>query len=98
MLFRSVAFRQEHVFPTECDDGVWVLDIGATNHMIGCRESLASLGEPVQGAVHFGDRSMVEIHGIGVVTIARKNHDHRILTEVYCIPSLKCNIVRLGQL
>jgi hypothetical protein len=39
-----------------------------------------------------------EIHGIGAVALAGKNSDHRVLTEVYYIPSLKCNIVSLGQL
>lgn len=29
--------------------------------------------------------------------LAGKNHDHRVLTEVYFIPFLKCNIVSLGQ-
>jgi hypothetical protein len=33
-----------------------------------------------------------------VKTIAGKNQDHRVLTEVYYIPSLRCNIVSLGQL
>ncbi|CAD6257329.1 unnamed protein product [Miscanthus lutarioriparius] len=79
---KRVFLNQEHVFPTECDDGVWVLDIGATNHMTGCRESLASLGESVHGVVRFGDRSMVEIHRIGVVTIVGKNQDHYVLTEI----------------
>jgi hypothetical protein len=46
----------------------------------------------------FGDGSTVEIHGVGAVTIAGKNQEHRVLTEVYYIPSLKCNIVSLGQL
>lgn len=49
-------------------------------------------------AMCFGDRSKVEIHGIDVMTIASKNQDHKVLTEVYYIPSLKCNIVSLGQL
>jgi hypothetical protein len=48
--------------------------------------------------VRFGDGSKVEIRGVGAVMIARKNQDCRVLTEVYYIPSLKCNIVSLGQL
>lgn len=70
----------------------------ATNHMTGCRESMASLDKSVRGAVRFGDGSTVEIHGIGAITIAGRNQEHRVLTEVYFIPSLKCNIVSLGQL
>jgi len=48
--------------------------------------------------VKFGDGSTVEIYGVGAVTIAGKNQEHRVLTEVYYIPSLRCNIVSLGQL
>ena len=66
--------------------------------MTGCREALASLDKSVRGAVRFGDGSTVEIHGISAVTIAGKNNEHRVLTEVYYIPSLKCNIISLGQL
>jgi len=66
--------------------------------MTGCRASLADLDESVRGAVKFGDGSTVEICGIGAVTMAGKNQEHRVLTEVYFIPSLRCNIVSLGQL
>jgi hypothetical protein len=66
--------------------------------MTGCRESLATLDETVRGAVRFRDGLKVEIHRIGAVTIIEKNQDHRVLIEVYYIPSLKCNIVSLGQL
>jgi transposase InsO family protein len=88
---KHVFLNQDHVFPTEYDDGAWVLDTGAMNHMTGNRES-------VHGAVRFGDGSRVKICGIGAVTITGRNKEHRVLTEVYYIPSLKCNIVSLGQL
>jgi hypothetical protein len=80
------------------EEGSWVLGTGATNHMTGCRFSLSNLDESVRGAVRFGDGSKVEICGIDAVTIAGKNQEHRVLSEVYYIPSLKCNIVSLGQL
>ena len=89
---------QERVFPVGYNEGAWILDTGATNHMTGSRNALASLDEIVCGAVRFGDGSTVEIQGIGAMAIARKNDKHRVLTEVYYIPSLKCNIVSLGQL
>jgi len=73
-----------------------VLDTGATNHMTGCGASLTNMDESIRGAVRFGEGSKVEICEIGVVTIASKNHDHKVLSEVYYIPSLKCNIVSLG--
>lgn len=93
-----VFLNQERVFPSTYDAGAWVLDTAATNHMTGCRASLATLDETVRGAVCFRGGSTVEIYGIDAVTIAGKNQDHRVLTEVYYIPSLKCNIVSLDQL
>jgi hypothetical protein len=48
--------------------------------------------------MRFGDGSTVQICGIGAMTITDRNDDHHVLTEVYYIPSLKCNIVSLGQL
>ena len=86
------------MFPSKYEQGAWVLDTGATNHMTGCRNSLSSLDESVRGAVRFGDGSTVEICGIGAVTISGRNDEHRVLTEVYYIPSLRCNIVSIGQL
>jgi hypothetical protein len=59
---------------------------------------MAGLDETVRGAVRFGDGSTVEICGVSAVTMAGKNEEHHVLTEVYYIPSLRCNIVSLGQL
>jgi hypothetical protein len=95
---QRVFLNQERVFPADYGEGAWVLDTGATNHMTGCRAALATLDETVRGAIRFGDGSTVEIQGRGAVALAGRNNDHRVLTEVYYIPSLKCNIVSLGQL
>jgi hypothetical protein len=94
----SMFLSQEYVFPDEYHEGAWILDTGATNHMTGCREALASLDESVRGAVRFGDGTTVEIQGIGAVALIGKQEEHRVLIEVYFIPSLKCNIVSVGQL
>jgi hypothetical protein len=95
---QQVFLNQERVFPVEYGDGAWVLDTGATNHMTGCRNALATLDELVLGAVWFGDGSTVPIQGIDTMAIAGRNDDHRVLTKAYYIPSLKCNVVSLGQL
>jgi hypothetical protein len=95
---QGLFLNQERVFPSKYDEGAWVLDTGATNHMTGSRTSMADLDESVRGAVRFGDGSTVEICGVGAVMMAGKNQEHRVLTEVYYIPSLRCNIVSLGQL
>lgn len=61
------------VAQAEYDKRAWVLDTGSTNHMTGCRASLATLDKTVCGAVRFGDGSMVEICGVGAVMIAGRN-------------------------
>ena len=63
----GVFLNQEWVFSAEYNEGAWILDTGATNHMTGCREALASLDDTVRGAVRFSDGSMVKIQGIGDV-------------------------------
>lgn len=45
----------------EVPDGMWVLDTGASNHMIGVHSMLTQLDEGVRGTVHFGDGSHVKI-------------------------------------
>jgi hypothetical protein len=55
-----------------------MLDMGATNHMTGNRSALASLDESVRGALRFGDGSIVEICGVGAVTMAGKSNEHRV--------------------
>ena len=56
---------EKTVVPVQCEDGVWVLDTGASNHMIGSRSALSQLDETIDGAVRFGDGSCVEICGLG---------------------------------
>ncbi|WVZ50199.1 hypothetical protein U9M48_001476 [Paspalum notatum var. saurae] len=95
---QSVFLNMERVHPEDYDNDTWYLDTGATNHMTGCRSALTSLDESVKGAVRFGDGSTVDICGLGVLTVATQNKEHRALTDVYYIPSLKSNIISLGQL
>jgi hypothetical protein len=76
----------------------WVLDTGATNHMIGSRRLFAELDTSVTGTVRFGDGSVVDIEGKGTVLFALKSGEHRRLDEVYYIPRFTTNIVSLGQM
>ncbi|WVZ91404.1 hypothetical protein U9M48_037581 [Paspalum notatum var. saurae] len=82
----------------EPDDGVWYLDMGASNHMTGNKAAFSELNKDVAGAVKFGDGSTVDILGRGTIMFAAKGGGHRILTDVYYIPRLRSNIVSLGQL
>jgi hypothetical protein len=79
-------------------DYMWVLDTGASNHMTGSRSMLTQIDSNVQGTVQLGDGSRVTIQGMGSVVMQDQSRGHKVLTYVYYIPEMKCNIVSLSQL
>jgi hypothetical protein len=81
---------------TECR--WWVLDTGATNHMMGCRSTFSELDWSIHDTVNFGDGSLVQIEGMGTVLFSGKNGEHRAFLGVYYIPRLNANIISMGQL
>jgi hypothetical protein len=82
---------------SDTTDG-WCLDTGATHHMTGRREFFTELDSDVRGSIKFGDASGVEIKGVGSVIFAVESSEHRLLTGVYYIPTLRNSIISLGQL
>lgn len=56
------------------------------------------LDRSASGEVRFGDGSLVQIQGKGSIKIVCKNGETRILHNVYYIPTLRSNIISLGQL
>jgi hypothetical protein len=97
-----VHLREEHVFAQlgeeEHDCKSWICDTGATNHMSGSLAAFAELDTTVRGTVRFGDDSMMEIEGRGVVEYLCKNGERRSFAGVYFISRLMANIVSVGQL
>jgi hypothetical protein len=81
-----------------CDNGMWALDTGASNHMTGTRLALSYLNDGMCRSVRFGDGSCVEIYGIRSMVIEGCHNEHKVLSDAYYIPKLKSNIVSLGQL
>jgi hypothetical protein len=66
--------------------------------MTGERGMFSSLDDTVRGKVKFGDGSVVEICGRGTVVFQCLTGEQRALGDVYYIPSLRNNIISLGQL
>lgn len=66
--------------------------------MTRCREKFESLDKSKQGQVKFGDGSLVQIEGKGTINMVCKNGEIRKLHGVYYIPTLRSNIISLGQL
>jgi hypothetical protein len=82
----------------EGDCARWILDTGATNHMIGARGVFSELDTGVHGTVRFGDGSVAGIEGRDTVLVKLKSGEHQALNGVYHIPRLTSNTVSLGQL
>jgi len=81
----------------EEDKGVWYLDTGASSHMSSNKEFFTNLDESIAGNIVFGDNTKVLIKGKGDILIRTKNSIHHLISQVYYVPSLKSNILSLGQ-
>lgn len=66
--------------------------------MSGNKEFFTNLDETVVGNIVFGDNTKVPIKGKGDILIRTKNGSHHLISQVYYVPSLKINILSLGQL
>ena len=65
------------------DENSWFLDTRASNHMSGERRMFRELDTSVVGKVRFGDNSVIDICGRGIVLFKCKTDEHLILSQVY---------------
>ncbi|KAD1527671.1 hypothetical protein E3N88_42680 [Mikania micrantha] len=97
-----IALDEKQVMPKKFDsepmkENWWYLDNGASNHMTGNKEFFSELNEKVTGRVRFGDDSSVQIAGKGSILFSSKPREQVLLMDVYYIPTLRTNIISLGQ-
>lgn len=98
-----VMLKEDNVKPNlgvdeKCCSELWYLDTGASNHMTSCVDVFTNMDTSVMGSVKFGDGSVGEIHGRGLVLLKGLSGEHKVLSGVYCILCLRGNIASLGQL
>lgn len=79
------------------DDDMWYLDNGASNHMTGKYSYFSELNKRITGRVRFGDGSCVRIEGKGSILFEGKNGEQKVMKDIYYIPSLRSNVISLGQ-
>lgn len=76
----------------------WFLDTGCSNHMTGHRDWLIDFDDSVKSKVKFADNSIISAEGIGKVMITRNKGKPAYVTNVLYVPSMKTNLLSLGQL
>ena len=76
----------------------WYLETSATHHMTGRAEFFFELNCDVRGSIKFSDASAVEIKGVGSAHFIANMGEHRLLTDIYFIPTLWNSTISLGQL
>ncbi|CAJ2647891.1 unnamed protein product [Trifolium pratense] len=77
---------------------LWYLDTGCSNHMTGHRDWLLEFDENFKSKVKFADDSTISVEGKGKVMVQRKNGNHTFVADVLYVPSMKHNLLSLGQL
>ena len=66
--------------------------------MTGNKDLFCSLDESIKGSISFGDKTKVLVMGRGDILIRLKNGDHQFISHAYYVPTLKTNILSIGQL
>ncbi|XP_022024788.1 uncharacterized protein LOC110925125 [Helianthus annuus] len=100
-MHETVFLNEENLIPkryeNESNSNVWYLDNRASNHMTRNKSFFSELNERITGRVRFGDGSCVGIGGKGSILIEGKTGEQRLMTDIYFIPDIRSNIIRLGQ-
>ncbi|MCH84180.1 retrovirus-related Pol polyprotein from transposon TNT 1-94 [Trifolium medium] len=87
---------------TTCDDNAqseeWYLDSGCSNHMTAHREWLTNFDASRKSFIKVADGRKLAAEGIGNIVIKSKRGTKVIISEVFYVPKMSCNLLSLGQL
>lgn len=85
-----------NIFDADSDtSNIWYLDNGASNYMSGNRLFFIDLDETIMGKIRFWEDLKIDVRGKGSIKVLFDGGEKNILNNVYYIPNLRSNIVRL---
>jgi hypothetical protein len=81
------------------DNDIWLIDNGASRHMIGYRDHLTNLVEKeINLHVVLGDNARYNVKGVGTSTCQLDSDIPLQLSEVLYVPGMKRNLVSISAL
>jgi hypothetical protein len=95
---QETMFYSCHATTEPTDSDVWMLDSGCSNHMTGNKDLFSSFDSTVKNKVKLGDDHLVNVQGMGTVSVLSKNNEKKSIREVYDVQGLKHNLISVGQL
>lgn len=95
---QETMFYSCHATTEPTDSDVWMLDSSCNNHMTGNKDLFSSFDSTVKNKVKLGDDHLVNVQGMGTVSVLSKNNEKKCIREVYYVQGLKHNLISVGQL
>ena len=87
------------LFGTFSDSGTWLVDSGASRHMIRSWESLTSLSkEDSRLQVQLGDNAKYAVKGIGTTLFQLESGKPLRMSDVFYVPGLKKNLLSISAM
>ncbi|KAF2301922.1 hypothetical protein GH714_030433 [Hevea brasiliensis] len=75
----------------------WFVDSGCSNHMCGNSKMFSSLDTDFTHSVKLGNNTRMKVTGKGVIKLFLQGVCYTV-SDVYCVPELKNNLLSVGQL
>jgi len=83
----------------DCSDSeTWFLDTGCSNHMTGHKAWLIKFDDTRRSKIRLADNRSLQAEEAGNMVIRRSNGSSAIIEDVLYVPSMKCNLLSVGQL
>ena len=87
-------FSVQHVNKTRFSHSTWILDTGATDHMVHSLRKFTSITSSINTYIHLPNGEKVLATHIGTVQVTTS----LLLTDVLCVPSFSFNLISISKL